>query len=438
MRRRVGAQRASIVTLILLAAAAFGASGAGAYVVRGPHGRLYGIMLKPGTRSFRGHAIAAAAPRIQYWGGTVMLSSSLHLIFWGPRGSFDPSYTSSIVQWAQGLAADSGKTTNAFSIASMYYKTHPNRWISRNVYFGGAVLDAQPYPQGNCENPQNNNVCLSDDQLQAEIARVIRAEHWPTDRPGNPRNQYLLFTPRNVDSCEDTTQTSCTFTNSSNGFCAYHSAFSMGRNAVVYSNLPYLPSCDSGQAPAGVFGNPDADGTLDSAIHEVMESATEPFAKGANDYGWSTKDSAEVGDLCNSPYSGNNTDYGDPLGGSLNANTAFNEVIGGHRYYTQSIWAPATSVYTAGCAQRAGPTPDFAASTAGLTVSFDGSYSYDLTGTIKTYIWSYGDGSPSDASSGSHAQHVYAAPGVYQVSLIVEDASGAVNASADTQTEVVQ
>ena len=295
MRSCINVRRAGIVMLVLLAATAFGAGNAGAYVVRGPHGHLYGIMLKPGARSFRGHAIAAAAPRMQYSGGTVMLSSNLHLIFSGPNGSFDSSYTNAIAQWAQDLAADSGKTTNAFSVASLYYKNHPRRRISRTVSFGGAVLDGDPYPEGNCVNPHNNNTCLTDDQLQAEIARVIRAEHWPTDRPGNPRNQYLLFTPRNVDSCEDSTQSSCTFSGGDNGFCAYHSAFYVRRNAVVYSNMPYLPGCDSGQRPAGVFGNAHADGTLDSAIHEVMESATESFAKGSQDYGWSTRAGAEVG-----------------------------------------------------------------------------------------------------------------------------------------------
>ncbi len=231
-------------------------------------------------------------------------------------------------------------------------------------------------------------------------------------------------------------ETDCTFSQYPNGFCAYHYSFNMGRKAVVFSLIPYLPGCDSGQAPAGVFGNADADGALDSGIHEVMESATDPLT--TNNTSWATSDQAEVGDLCNPPYSGqNNSNYGDPLGGSVRANTAFNEVIGGHDYYTQSIWARPVTYSTGFCAQRAGPTPDFAASTSGSTVSLDGTYSYDLTGNITTYIWFYGDGSPADTSSGSHAQHVYAQPGTYQVTLVAEDASGAVNASAQTQAVVI-
>lgn len=423
-----------VSTVIVLVTAALGVSSAGAYVVRTRSGRPLGLLLRPGALRF--HAFAAGTPRIEYQGGPVMLTSNLHVIFWGPSGSFAPSYTGAITQWVQSLAADSNKSTNFFSIGSQYYENHPRRWITRSVYFGGAVLDTRPYPQGGCVNPNNNNTCLSQNQLQAEIARVIRAEHWPTDQPRNPRNQYLLFTPRNIDSCDDQTETDCTFSKYPNGFCAYHSSFAMGQKAVVFSFIPYLPDCDSGQVPAGVFGNTDADGALDDATHEVMESATDPLTTGG--YSWMTSDQAEIGDLCNPPYSGNNSDYGDPLGGAVGANTAFNEVIGGHQYYTQAIWArPIT--YSAGfCAQRAGPTPDFAVSITGSTVSLDGTYSYDLTGNITTYTWIYGDGSSPDSSSGSHAQHVYSQPGTYQVSLVAQDASGAANASVQTQTVVVQ
>jgi PKD repeat protein len=422
-----------LATVLVLVIAAVGAGSAGAYVVRGRHGQRLGLLLRPGALRF--HAIAAGTPHIRYQGGPVMLTSNLHVIFWGPSGSFDPTFTNAVTQWAQGLASDSNKTTNFFSIGSQYYQTHPRRSITRRVYFGGAVLDTQPYPRGDCVNPNNNDPCMGDGQLQAEIARVIRAEHWPTDQPRNPRNQYLLFMPRNTDSCDDQAETDCTFSNYPNGFCAYHSSFSMGSNAVVYSLIPYISNCDSGQAPAGTFGNADADGALDDTTHEVMESATDPLTTSKNS--WMTSDRGEVGDLCNPPYSGNNSDYGDPLGGSMKANTAFNELIGGHTYYTQAIWARPVTYSDGFCAQRAGPTADFAASASGSSVSLNGTYSYDLTGNIRTYVWYFGDGS-SESTSGGHAQHTYAQPGTYQVSLIVEDASGAVNASAQTQTVVVQ
>ncbi len=429
--------RQSLAAAMALAviASALAASAADAYLVHGANGRLYGIMPKAGTH-LRGHG--AAVPRVVYYGGTVMLGTSLHLIFWGPPNQFAATYEASIIQWARDLATDSGKTTNEFSVASLYYRTHPRKQITRNVSFVGAVADTRPYPANGCLNPANRSgVCLSDPQLQAEVRRAVGAQHWPKDRPNDPRNQYLLFTPKGVDSCDDSLDTSCTFS-SKNQYCAYHSSMAVGGKTIVYSVLPDLPNCASGQAPSGVAGDVDADGTLDSAIHEVLESATDPGTKGGNDYGWVDSSDNEVGDEC-SPSSG--TSYGIPLGGSLDANSAFNQVIGGHDYYTQEIWAIKTPFSAApGCVQRVGPSPVFTApaATAGQAVSFDGSGSYDLTGRITTYVWVYGDGSPPDSTQGAHGVHVYAQPGTYQVTLGVEDGSGFANAMAETQTVVVQ
>jgi hypothetical protein len=424
-----------LMTLIVLLAAAFGAGAAHAYVVRGAHGRLYGILPRPGA--FRSHALGRAGQtQVSYWGGSVMLSTTLRLIFWGPPGSFAPSYQSAITQWAQSLATDSGRTTNEFSVASLYYTTQPKRYISRNVYFGGAMSDTQPYPDNGCLNPDNPaGTCLSDAQQQAEVRRVIAALRWPRDKPSDPRNQYLIFTPYGVDSCQDQLDTSCTF--SQNGYCAYHSSFVVRRTAVVYSVLPNLPDCGSGQAPIGVLGNGNANTTLDSGIHEVLESATDPGTRGGNDYGWTDRPGNEIGDLC-APDAG--AVYGAPLGGSLRIGNAFNQLIARRTYYTQEIWAIKTRWSAGpGCVQRVGPSPVFTVSAVGLgaAVTFDGSQSYDLVGPITVYAWNYGDGSPLDTSHGARGVHVYTRPGSYQASLTVGDASGLTNVSTQTQTVVV-
>ena len=420
---------------------ALGVGGAQAYTVRS-HGHVYGILPAPDARNHL-RAGTAAGQHVSYNGGPVMLTNRLYLIFWGPRGSFAPTYQSSIVQWAQALAADSRKTTNEFSIGSLYYESHPRRYISRTVTYGGGIIDSTRYPANGCENPAHRGgVCLSDAELQAELVRDIRAEHWPTNGRLVPKDQYLLFTPRGVDSCQDRTETSCTFA-SKNSYCAYHSAFLVGSRAVVYSNLPYQSECDSGQSPAGAQGNADADGTLDSAIHEVLESATDPESTGSYDPGWITRQGYEVGDECDSPPQPNSLAvYGAPLGGALAGDTAFNQVIDLHTYYTQQIWALGTRWRPAqGCAPRIGPTPQFMVSSgphsAGQAVTLDGTRSYDLVKPITQYAWNYGDGSPVDTSPGAQAAHIYTQPGTYQVSLTVTDAAGPNDASTQTQTLVV-
>jgi PKD repeat protein len=58
----------------------------------------------------------------------------------------------------------------------------------------------------------------------------------------------------------------------------------------------------------------------------------------------------------------------------------------------------------------------------GAKVSFDGSGSYDVDGTIVSYEWDLGDGS---SASGALVEHAYASQGNYSVSLTVTDDDGA-------------
>ena len=62
--------------------------------------------------------------------------------------------------------------------------------------------------------------------------------------------------------------------------------------------------------------------------------------------------------------------------------------------------------------------------TAGNTVSFDGSGSFDLDGTIVSYAWDFGD---DNTGSGVAPDHTYPTPGPYTVTLTVTDDDGATN-----------
>lgn len=83
---------------------------------------------------------------------------------------------------------------------------------------------------------------------------------------------------------------------------------------------------------------------------------------------------------------------------------------------------------------RAGKSPPTAVISGPIAVgvgeraTFDGSASWDSNGrlgatAIRRYEWSFGDGSATSTES-PEAQHVYAAPGIYTASLVVEDAFG--------------
>ncbi len=62
-----------------------------------------------------------------------------------------------------------------------------------------------------------------------------------------------------------------------------------------------------------------------------------------------------------------------------------------------------------------------ASGTAPLTVSFDGSGSYDPDGAVESHTWSFGD---DTSGSGQLVSHIYAAAGAYTATLTVTDTSG--------------
>ncbi len=412
------------------------------------HGRGYGMTLSPKARArelstLRGRTtpltVGGHQPLVEYGGGPLMLSSKLYLIFWEQKaGEFASEYTGPIIQYAKDLQAEDAQTTDEFSVAEQY-TNEEGKPISGKVEFGGDVTVTASYPPLDTAEGCTTAPCVTDGQIRNEILEQIEANHWPIAPASAPEAQYLLYTPKGVATVNWLADGEC----APEAFCAYHSEIAeIGpeKKVAVYSDLPYASACDSGQAPAGVGGNKDTDGTLDSEIHELVESATDPDP----DTGYTDENGEEVADKCTYPIFEEQPEiYGAPLGGSLAEDTAFNQLINGHSYYTQQIWSNASTVTptpakageAAGCAARIGPTPSFTAPASGETghaIAFDGSGSYDIDAPIATYEWNYGDGSPVDTTSGAKATHTYLKPGTYQVSLTVSDSSGSANASTQT------
>ncbi|HEV3321041.1 MAG TPA: PKD domain-containing protein [Solirubrobacteraceae bacterium] len=413
------------------------------------HGRARGVTPSPKARArelptLRGRAtpltVGGPQPPVEYGGGPLMLSSKLYLIFWEQQaGEFSSDYTEPIIQYAKDLQAEDARTTDELSVAEQY-TNEAGKPITGKVEFGGDVTVTASYPPLDKGEGCTTAPCVTDSQIRAEILEQIEANHWPTDPASAPEAQYLLYTPKGVSTCELVNHTAeC----APGVFCAYHSEITdIGpeKKVAVYSDLPYVHECDSEQAPSGVDGNKDTDGTLDSEIHEIVESATDP----APDTGYTDDEGEEVADKCTGPIVEEQPEvYGTPLGGSLAEDTAFNQLIDGHTYYTQQIWSqqstqtpvPVKAGEAAGCAARIGPTPSFTAPASGETghaIAFDGSGSYDIGSAITTYEWNFGDGSPVDTTSGANPTHTYLKPGMYDVSLTVVDTHGKADASTQT------
>jgi glucose/arabinose dehydrogenase len=85
---------------------------------------------------------------------------------------------------------------------------------------------------------------------------------------------------------------------------------------------------------------------------------------------------------------------------------------------------PPTAVLTAN--PTSGPAP--------LTVTFNGSGSFDPEGQPLSYQWTFGDGQ-SQTTSTSSIQHIYGSTGTFNASLVVVDSQGA---PSPAETEVIQ
>ena len=74
-------------------------------------------------------------------------------------------------------------------------------------------------------------------------------------------------------------------------------------------------------------------------------------------------------------------------------------------------------------APNAAPTAAFTQTCVGLSCSFDGTGSFDSDGSVVSYSWNFGDGSP--VQTGSTPNHVFPSANSYPVTLTVTDNDGA-------------
>jgi hypothetical protein len=430
-----------------------------AEVVRGPHGQVYGVLLRHGLdpASLPGAIRARVRPQspgaddgdVSYQGGPVLHTTAPYLVFWDPDGQIPAASEALMERYLTDTAATSADPSDVFAVARQYYDTTGAAGTGQTfVAAHQAIVDSDPYPAldtANCNAPSGTVTnCVTDPQIQTELANLIKARGLPTGT-GAGAPIYFVITPSETDVCAD--GLGC----ASTGFCAYHSSFVDPDTStdVLYAPVPFLDvdagakGCqDDGTA---VFQSPNgdrADNEIDDLSHEYNESVTDPFGTSWYD----TTSGQEIADNCESegtldPADGTNPDaYLPTLGGVEADGTLYDQLINGDRFYTQTIWSNGDEA-TGGC--RAEPTADPSLSArltdtppangAGGPVAFDPALS-DVGAGLSSWSLSYGDGSAPEFVAGGGApaesQHTYAKPGTYVATLTLIDIHG--NASTDT------
>jgi hypothetical protein len=351
------------------------------------------------------HAPARArTANVIYHGGSVLHHNRAHLIFWQPTGSglhFDAGYVALVKRFLGDVAADSRRTTNVYSLSGQYHDHHgPAAYASS---YGGAVIDTHPLPRNGCVEPPTAPLwthCMSDEEMVAEIDRVVSAHKLPQTRS----DIYFLLTPNGLGSCEGVGPNDCALGGDASGsYCGYHSVSSDG---LLYAIIPYNavpPHCQSGNPRPN---SSPADPSISTLSHEHNETVTDPLGDA-----WFDDSGEEIADICIQS-------YGPALGGS--AGTAFNQVIHGHRYYLQEEW----SNHTASCKQRAGAdhvsfhAPQRGKARASVRFSAQAS---SPGSSIKAYDWFFGD---RGRGHGRRVKHTFKRSGSYRVVLRVTDGNG--------------
>lgn len=451
MKRWLTGGLAGLATLVMVALAA---PAANALVVHLSNGRYIGVYLRAGlsaaafehqtgarplTTASRTASPATSADGLFYNGGPVLHTTDPYLVFWDPSSAITTASRHVMTQYFTDAAQDSSNPTDvyAYRILSQYTDSGGSSAQGQTFSAGTQVInDAQAYPSTDtttCTAAERQGFahCITDDQIQTEVTRLINAGH-PTGIGANAPI-YFVVTPQNVNVCINGGG-GC----ANDAFCAYHSSYTgPGSSSVIYASIPFTlgASCqESGVNPPTQEPNGDvADVITDNMSHENAEAITDPLV-GSGDYAWLTSNGEEVADQCEEygPYDPNdpggsptNPDaYMPELGGSQSAGTLYDQSINGDHYFTQTLWSNSTS----NCEATATISPSFTApatAVSGAGTSFDPTASSSTDGYTST-TWNWGDGSPNTVVAGAPTttSHTFSAPGSYTVTLTLVDAGG--------------
>jgi hypothetical protein len=216
------------------------------------------------------------------------------------------------------------------------------------------INDTHRYPanNGGCSVDPGTTACVSDAQVQSEVARLISADRLPSG-VGARAPIYFVITPQDVNVCFIAGECS------SNIFCAYHGFFMNGGTPVLYSPVPFniwangsTKACqDDGtqlyqtpdQGSQASFHGDHAYQIADNLSHELSETITDPLLNA-----WFNNNGSEVGDLCEAfaPTSKPEKDvsanaYLPIVAGTESAGDLVDQLFNGDYYYNQTEWSNA-------------------------------------------------------------------------------------------------
>ena len=238
-------------------------------------------------------AAATGVANLQYYGGHVISSVRVNVVFWG--GNVDATTQAQIGNFYQGV------TNSAYfdwlneydtSITAVGGQPGTNQHIGRGSYGGSFTIT--PSVTGNVTN----------DQIETELAAQIASGALP---PNDANSLFMIYFPPGVaislPDGKGGTASSC------QQFCAYHNTMQIQGQSVYYGVIPDLGTdfmCIIGcGTPFDTFNN-----LTSASSHEMIEAVTDAEVGLAQSvgpplgwYDFSTdaqgNQRGEIGDICN-------------------------------------------------------------------------------------------------------------------------------------------
>ena len=265
------------------------------YVVTGETGTVHIMPTPELSRQIKAQqgVQPPAAPALSYHGGPIMTGVNAYAIYWIPAHLQNGGSTTLSAKYqsvAKNLLTDyayHGIANNSTQYSSKS-GTKTTYFIGKGG-FSGSVVDTQPYPASGCSDSVTPGNCITDAQLQAEVARVMGVQGWT---PGLNKI-YVVFTSTGEGSCFDSGSSSCAYT----AYCAYHGYFGSATNPTIYANQPYANPTYCYDPSAGQHdpsGDIASDANVNVLSHEITEATTDPELNAW----WDTANGEEIGDLC--------------------------------------------------------------------------------------------------------------------------------------------
>ena len=501
MRRYSLIARRIVLALSCSLAATLAVAASAQAVVANDNGTKYGVALAPSTSlpiSLQDNWNGACndpslAPELTfqtlglvsplcYHNGSVLQGNETYVLTWDPDRRYWATTRQYVEQFLSDVGAASGSFGSPFAVTPQYTETSNGQIVGRasntSVFAGGCIDYGNnsgdpsdngytcqfganhpsgagndypangcpqsgsdvwgPTPNGPLNTGANNDVCLTDGQIQTELQAMLPQMGLPggevsvSGKQLSPLVDVLL--PPGVEVCLDSAGHLCSANSNPAStqaqFCSYHSQVDLNNTMVTYVVQPWTAQWNQGVG----CDDPDApDITLpvDQKLiaQQVADKLVSPLSQG--------NISAIIDpDVVNGWYGVGGTEIDDngcgPLGGGLD-----NVTMNGDTWALQREFNNAGAIETdpnaLPCSGVVQLSPTFIVPgpvEPGDTVLFDGSVTAStLMVHNGAYQWNFGDGT---GGTGPGVYHTYSQPGNYPVKLTVTDRGG--NTATITQT----